>query len=128
MNAKRSLLLISPAILAMALDAGLTLRGQGAEFWSGQFGTAAEATRTAASFLSQGPLIFLTFVIGYALVCLAPAFVVGLFSTRAATIFVIYLTICHLIGAASWLGIFLPGGLGAVEVYSILPALAWFIL
>jgi hypothetical protein len=81
----------------------------------------------ARPFLALGPIAFVLFVLVYLSIYLAPAFVVGCFSRTIAEVVSMYLTICHIIGVISWLGIFLPGGVPAVDVFAMIPALAWFI-
>lgn len=126
-NFKITALILAPAAIAAFADAFITLRGQGADFWSGNFTAAAEAEPMARPFLALGPAAFILFVFVYLAVYLAPSLVAGCFSRTIAEIVSIHLTITHIIGVLSWLGIFLPGGLPAVELYATIPALAWFL-
>jgi hypothetical protein len=126
-NLNRTALILAPAAIATVADALMTLRGQGAAFWGGNFSAAAEAEPMARPFLALGPIAFLLFVLVYLSIYLAPALVAGCFSRTIAEVCSIHLTITHIIGVLSWCGIFLPGGVPAVDIFAMIPALAWFI-
>jgi hypothetical protein len=90
---------LAPAVFCL-LDAGLTLHGQPAAYWAGQFGQAVEANPPFLWLLRLHPLGFAAGVLGWlgvlvSLVLLLPEGVV-----RALAFVALF---AHTLGAGSWL-------------------------
>ncbi len=96
----RSLWIVVPPILLCCLDVGLTLYGQSAEYWSGQYGHVNEMSPSFAKYLAIHPLAFVRMCLVW----------VGIFSTLIAILparigmtISIAVVIGHMAGSASWL-------------------------
>jgi hypothetical protein len=90
---------LAPALFCL-LDAGLTLHGQPAAYWAGQFGQAVEANPPFLWLLRLHPLAFAAGVLGW-LVLLGS--LVLLLSAGLARALAFVALFAHTLGAASWL-------------------------
>jgi len=89
----------APAAL-IALDVGLTLRGQPPVYWQGQYDTALELNPPACWALRQHPALF----VAAGALWLAAVCALVLYLPRRAARGLALLTVCgHTCGAASWL-------------------------
>ncbi len=89
-----------PPLTMFALDVALTLRGQPAEYWAGDYSRAVEANPLAWLILAVHPYLFLGLAIGWAVAFVA---LVTLWEHRLAKVVAFVLTVGHAVGAASWL-------------------------
>ena len=121
MGTGRAWLCCAPAAL-IALDVGLTLRGQVPEYWQGQYHTALELSPPACWALRQHPALFAAFGLLWAgAVC---ALVLRL-PRRAARGLALAVVCGHACGAASWL---VAGGVAGWAQALLLLALAYALL
>lgn len=102
----RRIWLAVPAIALFATDVALTLRGQSAEYWSGQFDLVVEGNPVAKPILASSPWLFLGLSVAWALLLLSA---ISLWKHRVANGLARLVAFGHAIGAASWM---LNGPLG----------------
>ena len=120
MGTGRVWLCCAPAAL-IALDVGLTLRGQPPEYWAGQYHTARELNPPACWALRQHPALFAA----AGLLWLAAVCALVLLLPRWAARGLALAAVCgHSCGAASWL---VAGGAGWAQAILLL-ALAYALL
>jgi len=110
------------AVIAILVDAALTLSGQ--TDWS----NVEEASAIPRMFLERGPAAFMVYIAAYIYLVVILLYIIGKYYSVTIDFAVIYLVVTHMIGAASWFGIFLPGGVEMVPVYTFTPALVWVVI
>ena len=115
-HATRVWLLLPVAIVGL-LDIALTLIGQSASYWSGNYQEVLEANPFAMPFLVRSPWLFLGSAIGFlALMC----GLLLLWKHRIANSFAIFMAVSHTLGGSAWL--LRVMGWGAAVVYLVLAA------
>jgi hypothetical protein len=97
---RRMLALCLPPLLAGLLDMAVTLHGQSAAYWAGDYAQVNEMSGTLRSWLQMSPIAFLGGAIGLVILFLA---ILYLLPDTLALIFVIALTIGSCNGASTWL-------------------------
>jgi hypothetical protein len=113
--------LLLPAWCFCTADMTLTLLGQPAAYWSGDYGQAAEVNPIAYPLLAYHPVLF----IGGGIVWQAAVgAVVLLWRQRFARWLAIGLAIGHAVGGSSWLAY--PAPVGWVLPVGYLVAASWF--
>jgi hypothetical protein len=123
---RRRLWLCLPPVLCCCLDATLTLTGQSAAYWAGDFAAAQEANPVCLVLLRLHPL-----ALGVGMLLWAAAFTVAVLRlTRgAAAVLACGLAFSHAFGAATWLFRWgLPGWLLAGATFAVasgLVSLSW---
>ena len=92
--------LLLPAVVVYAVDVGLTLAGQDAAYWQGDYSLAIEGNPLAYPLLAHSPWLF----IGAALVwAVLFSTVILLWRHRAAEWLAVLNTVGHTFGGACWL-------------------------
>lgn len=111
--------LLAPAAILYVTDVGLTLAGQSAAYWAGDYGTAVEANPIAHLLLAHSPWLF----VGLAVVWLAlfSVVLIGWQHPWVGWVAVIVAT-AHAIGGASWLA--RHGGWGLVAAIAYITAVS----
>jgi hypothetical protein len=97
---RNTLWLLLPPIALCSLDFGLTLYGQSAEYWAGNFSSVNEGSPSFAHYLTIHPLAFVAAAIFW--VAIFSTLILLLPETLALTL-VVAIVIGHLAGAATWL-------------------------
>jgi hypothetical protein len=97
---KRGAWLCVPALACYALDVTLTLAGQPAAYWRGDYGAVQEANPLARWLLECSPSAFAGAALGWAV---AFTLLLSCWRSRLAVLAALALTLFHAIGAATWL-------------------------
>ncbi len=98
---KRRLLgLCLPPLIFCVLDAGLTLYGQSAEYWSGNYAAVNEGAPTFHDLLQIHPAAFAAGILAWIVVF---AVVIVLLPAALALIVSIAVTFAHVAGAGTWI-------------------------
>jgi hypothetical protein len=105
---KHKLWLCLPPFLFALLDAGLTLHGQPAPYWQGDYSSPRELNPAGAWLLRQHPFAFATAVLCWA-VCFSA--VILRLPARPAYWFAVLVTLGHTAGVTSWLVRLGPSGM-----------------
>jgi hypothetical protein len=105
---KRKLWLCLPPFLFALLDAGMTLHGQSAPYWQGDYSSPQELNPVGAWLLRRHPFAFATVVLCWA-VCFSA--VILRLPPRPAFWFAAVVTLGHVAGVTSWLVRLGPGGI-----------------
>jgi hypothetical protein len=100
-----------------AADVGLTLAGQAADYWAGDYSLANEGNPLARPFLAGSPWLFLAGAVVWGTVLAA---VVLLWRHRAGEWLAVLCTLGHAFGGACWLALY--GAVGWVFVLLYLVA------
>ena len=103
-----------------AADVGLTLAGQSADYWAGNYGRAMEANPVAFPLLAHSPWLFLAATVVWGA---AVAAVVLRWRHRAGEWLAVLNTLGHAFGGACWLARY--GAVGWVLVILYLAAVVW---
>lgn len=106
--------LLAPAAALYAGDVGLTLAGQPAAYWAGDYRSAVEANPIAYPLLARGPWPFVGLAAGWLAVLSA---VVVRWRHPAAGWLAVLVAAAHAVGGASWLARAGPWGPGAAVGY-----------
>ena len=101
------------------VDVGLTLAGQPAAYWAGDYTAANEANPIARPALTHGPMMFA----GFGLLWWASlAAFITVVRPGMAVRMAILMAVAHAIGGAAWLARYGPWGWVAVVVYLAIAA------
>ena len=87
-----------PAVLCYAADIGVTLAGQPAEYWAGDYAAVHEINPLARALLKTHPMLFLAAATAWAAV-----FTILIVYWRYGAWVAVALTVGHTVGAATWL-------------------------
>lgn len=112
----RRLWLIVPAWIAFAIDVGLTLRGQPADYWNGQYDLALEFNPLARPLLVAGPWVFAGAALAGAI---GLSLIVVLWRHPLANLAAAIFAVSHAIGGCSWLVAHGAWGWIAIVIYLI---------
>jgi hypothetical protein len=96
----RRLWLLLPALCLYSADVALTVIGQPAAYWGGDYSQAVEHNPLAHPLLSWHPALFVGVALGWAV---AFGTVVMLWRNRLSDWFAILLALGHAVGGSSWL-------------------------
>jgi hypothetical protein len=96
----RRIWLVGLAVTLFAVDVALTLSGQQAEYWAGDYGALIEGNPVAVPLLLRGPWAFLTAAL---LWCVAILFILGRWRHPIADWCAVLIAFGHALGGASWL-------------------------
>lgn len=110
-----------PPAAAACLDAALTLVGQSAEYWAGDYASVNEISPTFQHLLAYHPLAFLVGFLGWMLVFVAMILLLPRTLALATSLAV---TVGHIGGAATWLLYRFHYGYQACQGLFVLAALA----
>lgn len=121
MGLSRRTWLLAPAAGLCAADVGLTLAGQPAEYWAGDYATAVEVNPVAYALLAVGPGVFVAFAVCWLAVLAA---VVLRWPHPLGGWLAVGVAIVHAIGGSSWLAHSGGWGLVAASVYLAVAAQA----
>ncbi len=97
---RRRLWLLAPAAGLYAADIALTLAGQPAEYWAGEYASADEANPVAHVLMAHSPWLFLGLATCWLTIFSAA---VLLWRHHAAGWLAVGLTFAHAVGGGSWL-------------------------
>jgi hypothetical protein len=114
--------LVVPVALLCAADAGLTLAGQSAAYWAGDYAAAVEANPFARPFLVQSPWLFIGLAAAWLVVVAA---IVLAWRHPLAVWLAVLVAAAHAVGGASWLTRGSPWQLVAAGVYLAVAAQGW---
>ncbi|QDU18328.1 hypothetical protein [Urbifossiella limnaea] len=106
--------LLAPAAALYAGDVALTLAGQPAQYWGGEYGSALEANPVAYPLLARGPWLFVASAVGWFAVLSA---VVVTWRRPFAGWVAVVVAAAHAVGGACWLARIGPWGLVAAVGY-----------
>ena len=121
MRCQRRLLgLCIPPVMFAALDGALTLTGQSAEYWAGNYGRVNELSPTFNHLLSYHPLAFAAGVLTWMLVFCG---MILLMPQTLALTTSIAVTVGHSLGSMTWLLYWIPYGYQMYGYLSITTAL-----
>src|SRR5262245_25095332 len=106
--------LIGPAVAVLAIDVALTLGGQSAGYWAGNFHEAVEGNPLAFPLLARGPWVFAAVAAAWGV---ALVLVLGWWRHAASDWIAALVALGHAVGGSSWLARFGEWGWVAAIAY-----------
>lgn len=92
--------LLAPALVLYLLDVGLTLQGQSAAFWAGDYSTAVEANPIAKPLLAQSPWLFVLVASAW---LFALSWLILVWRHPVTIWLAVILALVHAVAGATWL-------------------------